>query len=175
MCWKEISAVRDFSIVISAGSGWPYLHLQFEAWLHCAPCTLAVTLKEAEQQSPKISGKTSKLTSAEGSLNLQVYRVRSATMVKAVAEFLVGAAVIVTPQYQVPLLLGSAALKLGRSLVKRSNSGGGSAEEIAQNGGDFSPRLVARRRCKSTIIEIGLARSATIKHRAGAKVFSGEF
>lgn len=38
-------------------------------------------------------------------------------MGKAAAEFLVGAAVILTPQYQVPLLLGSAALKFGHSIL----------------------------------------------------------
>jgi hypothetical protein len=63
-------------------------------------------------------------------------------MVKAVAEFLVGAAVIVTPQYQVPLLIGSAALKIGTSLVKRGNSRGNTEEEVAHNGGE-DPALLS--------------------------------
>ncbi len=58
-------------------------------------------------------------------------------MVNAVAEFLVGAAVIVTPQYQVPLLIGGAALKLGTSLVSRGNKSGDSQEEVAHNGGEI--------------------------------------
>ena len=56
-------------------------------------------------------------------------------MGKAVVEFLVGAAVIVTPQHQVPLLIGSAALKLGSSLVHRSSSGGECAGQTAHDRG----------------------------------------
>jgi len=62
-------------------------------------------------------------------------------MVKAVAEFLIGAAVIVTPQYQIPLLIGSAALKIGTSLVRNGNECGEREEEIAHNGGKASPLL----------------------------------
>lgn len=57
-------------------------------------------------------------------------------MVKAVAEFLIGAAVIVNPQFQVPLLAGSAAFKVGQALARRARRGNDSEQEVPQNGAE---------------------------------------
>ena len=62
-------------------------------------------------------------------------------MVKAIAEFLVGAAVILTPQYQVPLLLGSAAVKVGSSIVKQSKKEAAHKQEADSNGKSTSQQL----------------------------------
>ena len=62
-------------------------------------------------------------------------------MVKAVAEFLIGAAVILTPQYQVPLLLGSAAVKVGTSIVKQSKKDEAQEQEADSNGKSTSQQL----------------------------------
>ena len=62
-------------------------------------------------------------------------------MVRAVAEFLVGAVAIVTPQYQLPLLAGSAAFKLGTALAKRSKRKRAPQESVPQNGDDKSDHL----------------------------------
>lgn len=50
-------------------------------------------------------------------------------MGKAVAEFVIGAAVILTPQYQVPLLLGSAALKIVSSAAHQSHQAAAEHDE----------------------------------------------
>ena len=62
-------------------------------------------------------------------------------MVKAVAEFLVGAAVILTPQYQIPLFLGSAAVKVGTSIVKQNNKDEANEQEADSNGRSTSQQL----------------------------------
>ena len=62
-------------------------------------------------------------------------------MVKAVAEFLVGAAVILTPQYQVPLLLGSAAVKVGTSIAKQSKKDETEELQADSNGKSTSQQL----------------------------------
>ena len=63
-------------------------------------------------------------------------------MVKAIAEFLVGAAVILTPQYQVPLLLGTAAVKVGSSIVKQRKKAEDSEQAVDSNGEFTSQQLV---------------------------------
>lgn len=65
-------------------------------------------------------------------MKLISYQVLDA-MVKAVAEFLVGAAVILTPQYQIPLLLGTAALKVGTSVAKQKKKDK-NQQEVDSNG-----------------------------------------
>ena len=62
-------------------------------------------------------------------------------MVKAVAEFLAGAAVILTPQYQIPLLLGSAAVKVGTSIAKQRKKDEEHKQKADSNGKSTSQQL----------------------------------
>ena len=55
-------------------------------------------------------------------------------MGKAIAEFVVGAAVILSPQHQIPLLLGSAALKLGSSIFHQDRKAAHQQRDEDENG-----------------------------------------
>ena len=61
-------------------------------------------------------------------------------MVKQIAEFLAGAAVITTPQLGVPLLVGAASLKAGHALTKRVRRKR-PATELPTNGEDSAEKV----------------------------------
>ena len=82
-------------------------------------------------------------------------------MVKAVAEFLVGAAVILTPQYQVPLLLGSAALKVGSTVARQHKKGQDEEKDMDNNGQSSTEQLQIEWQDLSVAIGSKKAKSST--------------
>lgn len=62
-------------------------------------------------------------------------------MVKALVEFALGAAVIVSPQCQLPVLAGSAGLKLGSMLVRRARGQRSSRRSAATGAHETSIEL----------------------------------